>query len=50
LHGPVFAAFEINLLKWNAGLTLLLDERTGAGEGAGAGEEEGTGILRAVAT
>jgi hypothetical protein len=47
LHGPVFAAFDINLLKWNAGLMLLLDERTGAGEGAG--EEEGTGILRAVA-
>jgi hypothetical protein len=40
----VFAAFDINLLKWNAGLTFLLDERTGAGEGAG----EGTGILRAV--
>jgi hypothetical protein len=29
-------------------LMLLLDERTGAGEGAG--EEEVTGILRAVAT
>jgi len=44
LHGPVFAAFDINLLKWKAGLTFLLDERAGAGEGAG------EGILRAVAT